>query len=311
MEITWKPNKPEEGVVGIFSFAVFFSVPLPPKAEAYIEGLTIYRDLCKRGEWAGWKIVIYTDKATLDTSISLGQNNSTKDSINRYRQRLNSLLSDPIFHIATVSWPEFTDASGKLDWRRLICFRYKALADFPAVPVLVRDSDTIFLNANSRLNVERQTPEISAWEQKYLEGLQASGKQFSLATMVKYKRPNLGGGNGFFGGTVGSLGGIPEWQDGSLWQRCLEFISDRANDPVRNVKPPLDVAILVRIIYPALKDRTFLLNYEFTNSSPNYVRGQFTQEQHNMLTGLFKGGSRKKKVKRRTTRKRKSHHRRK
>jgi hypothetical protein len=301
--ITWK-TKPEDAT-GIFSFACFFSVPLPPKKEAYLEGLARYRDICKMAEWEGWQIVVYTDKATLDESISLGKNAAQNEAVNEYRRALNAIFTDPIFHIAEVKWPEATDEKGKLDWRKLICFRYKAFDDFPDIPVLVRDSDTIFLNKDSHVYLTAE--QISDWELAYLEGLRKTGTPFSLSSTPNYRRKNLGCKNGFFGGTVGSLGGIPEWADGTLWTSCMAYIVNPENTPDGNTRPPLDVGILVYVIYPKLKDRTFLFRYDFPDVvTTDYVRGQFALESHTRFLDFFSGGSRKKKVKRRRTKKRKS-----
>jgi hypothetical protein len=278
--------------------------------ERYLEMLDTYE-----AEWKDWKIVLYMDQITLERGVAeliIGHNE--KKHAARRAQFLEKITRHPKVILAIVRWDRYKmdDSGEEVAPHVLRCFRFKAFEDFPGVPVFVRDADTIFIQnddrgrAEFRPGVEVKT--IHEWEYEYYWGFKAKEPRyrFCLATenvythewhvygdrepdpppfrplkwgdppLIKLKRPKPSM-LGFMAGVIGSLGHIPMWKNGTLWQKSIDYMVEKSNvvyNPYSRMYVftskrrflALDEPILAYVILPELYDITFFFFNEFAGS---------------------------------------------
>jgi hypothetical protein len=295
-KISYIYNTPSDPA-GIFSFSYYYR-PQPSRGNknvqyaevaakfyTYIKGMTEQTKLTELAgsPFAGWKTVIYTDNATIQALPSLPTsfgNQATPTPLPPANEAARALFSHPNVIIALCEWPEYSQiqTGESIDGIILRVMRHKALMDFAAVPVFVRDADTYF---TSELFQDNYFERLQAWETSLLQNQQASGKPFLVAgtpTYVRQWHANRKGGifksPGVLAGLVNSLGGISEWASGELWDQSLSYIRGYCRihieaQALSNIYEPTyvgkDEQIMIFVWIPALLDRTFFLYFDFHN----------------------------------------------
>ena len=284
-QITYRYNTEAEPR-GVFSFAWYYR-PRPSagnrnqtepviagKYYTYLKGMSKYYELTEAPSFAWWKVVIYTDRATL---ASIDQLPDTL--LNPARRLARDLLSRSNIILAICEWPEFSQAqtADSIDGVILRMLRHKALMDFPHIPVFVRDADTYFTNELRRANFSNRLLE---WEDLMLEHHMRSGLPFLVAGSPTYKRGwhknrvhNVQV-EGVLAGLVNRVGEIPEWTDGSLWSQSLSFVRGRCriipdigalSNRDESTYIGKDEQVIIFIWIPTLLDRTFFFYFDFHN----------------------------------------------
>jgi hypothetical protein len=209
------------------------------KTDIYKTGLLQYLAVTERPEFAGWKVVIYLDALSLEHPTF--RSTQSAERTNKHQEQWAKIAAHPNVVFAVVDWPEYAVGSkgdGKtIDNAILRALRFKAFVDFPDTPVFIRDADTLFENI---IKVRSIVDELAAWELTLWQAIKkifAGGPyQILIASQPNYHRqwhvhPQTGvNTTGCYAAVTSSLGGIPEWADGSLWRKCLEYL--RANTRV-------------------------------------------------------------------------------
>jgi hypothetical protein len=126
----------------------------------------------------------------------------------------------------------------KVDGILLCMMRFRSFVDFQKIPIFVRDADTYFDTTLSEFPIL-----LGNWEQTLYANHQrehdARNLPMLLASTPSYKKPwhknlrlmvaeNVGHAYaGYLAGMVNTLGGIPEWESGCLWEKCIQFVRER------------------------------------------------------------------------------------
>lgn len=204
------------------------------KTDIYKTGLLHYLSVTDTPEFAGWKVVIYTDAHSLENPMFRSKQANARTA--KHQAEWQMIAAHPNTVFAVVNWPEYavgSKADGKtIDNAILRALRFAAFADFPDIPVFIRDADTLFENI---LKVRDIRKELAAWEGTLLavlKGLFAPPAIYRLliASQPNYHRqwhinPVSGKATtGCYAAVTSSLGGIPEWKDKSLWRKCLAYL---------------------------------------------------------------------------------------
>lgn len=310
--ITYRYKTPDYPV-GVFSFTYYYRHE-PTKANrnagdpgfreklmVYVNGITAYLRLTTRKEFSGWKIVIYTDPATLADIKKLPILN----------EKIQAILTHPNTIVAESIWKEYSSNPYKIDGPILRVFRHKALMDFADIPVCVRDADTYFINdmpANtSDSRFEEFVERLAIWERLLLENMIKSGRQFLVAGVPEYSRVwhknTLAdfGSTGLLAGLVNSYGGIKEWASGELWQETVDFIqrrcsmvaTNRGHYEISNIWDKTyvgkDEQVMIFVWIPKLLERTFFFYFDFSEvfSNGNFINSWANLKKYNHTTGKF------------------------
>lgn len=282
-QIAYRYNTPTEPT-GVFSFAWYYR-PKPSagnrdqteptiagKYHTYLLGMSKYYGLTDAAAFAGWKVVIYTDQATLAAIRQLPETAHAPA-----RTLAADLLARPNVIVALCEWPEFsqTQTADSIDGVILRTLRHKALMDFPRIPVFVRDADTYFTDELDRHSFDTR---LLVWESTMLERHRNSGLPFLVSGTPTYSRVwhknRLHGtkSEGVLAGLVNRVAEIPEWTDGSLWRESLSFIRGRCHivadtGALSNVREGTyigkDEQVIIFIWIPTLLDRTFFFYFDF------------------------------------------------
>lgn len=226
-------------ISGIFSTAYYFRDSEEgkqqdttwTKTDIYKKGIIHYLKATEAPEFAGWKVIVYIDTQTLETPITTNVN------VSNYSMHLsewNTIAKHPNIIFGVIQWAEYSvgDGDGKvMDNAMIRAFRMKALTDFPKVPVFVRDADTLFENI---LKIKTIYQEIIDWElavKKELERIYKTTEcRIIIASQPNYQRqwhvhPVTGKKTtGCYAAITSTLGGIPEFEDGSLWKKSLAYL---------------------------------------------------------------------------------------
>lgn len=241
--ITYKPNSPEPPK-GVFATTYYFREPdagdfkgqdAPwTKTDVYKVGLLQYLGVTERPEFAGWRLVIYTDAHSLEHP-TFRSNAVPADRAAKHATEWKQIAEHPNVVFAVVDWPEYSVGKGgskTVDNAILRALRLKAFVDFPDIPVFLRDADTLFENI---VKVRSIVAELAAWETAILAACRRlfappNPYRILIASQPNYHRqwhvhPQTGvNTTGCYAAVTSSLGGIPEWTDGSLWRKCLEYL---------------------------------------------------------------------------------------
>lgn len=208
------------------------------------------------------------------------------------KRGFQTVVDHPSCILAVCSWPEYspTRDTKKIDGTILRVFRHKAMMDFPDIPVCIRDADTYFTNDLEGMERTNFVEKLTTWEALLLDRLHASGKRLLLSGVPSYKRgwhKNLdpefkgsteetGEGSGLLAGLVTSLGGIPQWASGQLWNDSVSFIRRRCyikadsgeiSDLYSSTYVGKDEQVIVFIWLPELIDTTFFFYFDFSEGS--------------------------------------------
>lgn len=206
------------------------------KTDVYKTGLLQYLRVTEQPEFAGWKVVIYTDALSVEKPV-FRNSTATQDRIRKHWSEWQAIANHPNVVFAVVTWPEYAVGplgDGKtIDNAILRAMRLKAFQDFATVPVFLRDADTLFENL---VKVRPIVRELAVWEdtlrREFGAIANAPGSPYKLlvASQPNYHRqwhvhPVTGTNTtGCYAAVTTSLGPIPEWQDGTLWRKCLKYL---------------------------------------------------------------------------------------
>ena len=257
------------------------------KTDVYKTGILQYLKVTESPAFTGWKLIIYTDALSLENPVFRGE--TQKQDTARYDKHVkqwNEIKSHPNTAFAVVDWPEY--AVGKhadnktVDNAILRAMRMKAFHDFPDLPVFIRDADTLFENI---VKIREIGAELTLWEQTFKDELTRivtppSQYRLVVASQPNYHRqwhvhPETGiNTTGCYAAITSSLGGIPEWTDGSLWRKCLAYIrkysqvvADGAERKPNNIGKPTyigkDEQLLSYVVLPAIFDKIYFYYFEY------------------------------------------------
>jgi hypothetical protein len=205
------------------------------KTDIYKSGLLEYLKITETAGFKDWCVLLFTDQHTLDKPI----NSSIEAGPRREKHETewNQIISHPNLVLAVVDWPEYAvgppaDGSATIDNAVLRALRLKAFEDYPDATVCLRDADTLFENL---VKIRPITEELALWEQTLLREFKAITEkqpQYKLliASQPTYHRqwhvnPITGANTtGCYAAVTTTFGGIPQWKDGSLWRKCLDYM---------------------------------------------------------------------------------------
>ena len=205
------------------------------KTDIYKTGILQYLKTTEKPDFAGWKVLIYTDKLSLENPTF--RSNQDANRAKKHSDEWAQIVNHPNVLFGEVDWPEYavgSKADNKtIDNAILRALRMKALHDFPKIPVFVRDADTLFENI---VKVRPIVDELATWESTLMKTIKqifekpGSSYKMIVASQPNYHRqwhvhPETGvQTTGCYAAVTSTLGGIPEWADGSLWRKCLAYI---------------------------------------------------------------------------------------
>lgn len=238
--------KHTEPLKGLFSSTYYFGRDFKgqdnpwSKLDVYKAGILQYLKVTDAPEFAGWRVILYTDALSLERSDKIDQNMFTTppppEKLEQHRREWEEIKAHPNVVFAVVDWPEYAvgygDDAKTIDNAILRALRLKAFHDFPKIPVFVRDADTLFENL---VRVGSIVPELVRWEATLWTNLKRiftpdAKYRILIASQPSYQRqwhvhPDTGvKTTGCYAAVTSSLGGMPEWTDGSLWRKCLAYL---------------------------------------------------------------------------------------
>lgn len=233
---------------GIFSSTYYFGRDFKgqddpwSKVDVYKAGILQYLQVTDAPEFAGWKLILYTDALSLTRSdkidTSMFKSEPPPDVLEKHRKEWEQIKSHPNVIFAVVSWPEYAvgygDGTDTIDNAILRALRLKAFHDFPNCPVFIRDADTLFENL---VRVGSIVPQLIRWEATLWDNLKRifdtkSKYRILIASQPSYQRqwhihPDTGvKTSGCYAAVTSCLGDMPEWADGSLWRECLKYFRE-------------------------------------------------------------------------------------
>jgi hypothetical protein len=240
-------TKTAEKPKGVFSSTYYFGRDFKgqddpwSKLDVYKAGILQYLKVTEARQFEGWKLILYTDVLSLERSnqldASMFKTAPPPEKLEQHRKEWEDIKDHPNVIFAAVVWPEYAvgygDSTKTIDNAILRALRYKAFHDYPDIPVFIRDADTLFENL---VRVRSIVPELIAWEAKFLETLKSIFKapnspyRMVIASQPSYQRqwhvhPDTGvKTSGCYAAVTSTLGGMPEWADGSLWRKCLVYL---------------------------------------------------------------------------------------
>jgi len=219
----------------------------------YLQGLLKYAELTTEAEFENWKVVIYTDKYTINYFQNIHQQ-IMSDTVSNVIDVLEychwlKLYSHPNVAILCVTMPEYSmnNAGEIVEYSVIRMTRFHAFQLFPDVPVFVRDADTLFTKNPSYLFLkndiysEAMSEEdklfLYNWEATFYRNFRTKNGRhpFAIGVNDSYKKPwhydpkQDKESFGIFAGFVSSLGGIEEWTNGVLWDSCMKYVKNHAS----------------------------------------------------------------------------------
>jgi hypothetical protein len=231
---------------GVFSSTYYFGRDFKgqddpwSKVDVYKAGILQYLKVTEAPEFDGWKLILYTDALSLERSdtidTSMFKVEPPPEKLEQHRKEWEQIKEHPNVIFAVVSWPEYAvgygDKTDTIDNAILRALRFKAFHDFPSCPVFIRDADTLFENL---VRVGSIVPELTRWEATLWDSLKRifdkkSPYRMLIASQPSYQRqwhvhPDTGvKTSGCYAAVTSCLGNMPEWADGSLWRKCLEYL---------------------------------------------------------------------------------------
>lgn len=261
------------------------------KTDVYKVGILRYLDVTTQPEFEGWKLIIYLDQHSLENPVF--KTNTHTDRAIKHKKEWDEIAAHPNVVFAIVNWPEYAVGSkgdGKtIDNAILRALRFKAFHDFPDCPIFLRDADTLFENLISGENGTSTLPNFTTalvkWEKTLWDALT---KLFSdetpyrllVASQPNYYRqwhihPKTGKRTtGCYAAITSCLGNLPEFKDGSLWKKCLEYLRENMqiirqgeNLVPSNLSKPTyigkDEQLLSFVIIPAIYDKVYFYYFEY------------------------------------------------
>jgi hypothetical protein len=219
---------------GIFAFSFYLQLPWGhPDARTlstntYLQGMQMYVDSIQRegSVFEGWKIVLYTDKYTIDWLTRLE----------------HPFVRNPTVILCVVEWPYYQQYTADI-WKDQVngdilrCMRIRSFFDFSSVPVFMRDADTIWAiqvsSYSKRLPVE--AADVYEWEANYLRGATRHPNTFIFGTSLAYKRfwhenkqDKRFAPLGAFAGLQSTMPTVPCFQSLDLWEQVVAYLLARS-----------------------------------------------------------------------------------
>ena len=219
----------------------------------YLQGLLKYAELTTEPAFENWKVVIYTDKYTINYFQNIHQQ-IMSDTVSNVIDILEyyhwlKLYSHPNVAILCVTMPAYSmnNVGEIVEYSVIRIARFHAFQLFPDVPVFVRDADTLFTKNPSYLFLkndiyseamsEEDKSFLYNWEETFYENFKAKKEEYKFCIGVNnsYKKewhydPDKNTESlGIFAGFVSSLGNIQPWTDGTLWNSCMEYLQKHAS----------------------------------------------------------------------------------
>lgn len=251
------------------------------KTDIYKTGLLHYLKVTESPQFAGWKLVIYTDAQSLEKPIF--KNSANQARLQKHQAEWKQISEHPNTIFAVVNWPEYAvgnaDNNKTIDNAILRALRMKAFHDFPDIPVFVRDADTLFENI---IKVRTMYQELVDWEAEFLAQLKRIPQpyQMIIASQPNYNRqwhihPETGvSTTGCYAAITSTLGGIDEWKNGSIWRGCLAYLrkfskvvsNGRERKPNNIAKPTYigkDEQLLSYVVLPAIFKKIYFYYFEY------------------------------------------------
>lgn len=261
------------------------------KTDVYKVGILHYLRVTELPEFSDWKVIIYLDRHSLENPTF--KTNTNGERAQKHRREWETIASHPNAVFGVVDWPEYAVGSKgddkTIDNAVLRALRFKAFHDFPTIAVFVRDADTLFENlikdGEGTTTLPDFTQKLATWEKALwdeLKRLFADPNPYRLlvASQPNYYRqwhvhPETGQKTtGCYAAITSTLGGIPEFADGSLWRKCLAYlrkhiqIVKNGNDrtPSNIAKPTYigkDEQLLSFVIVPAILEKVYFYYFEY------------------------------------------------
>jgi len=258
------------------------------KTDVYKTGILQYLQVTDLADFDGWKVIIYIDAHSFENPLFKSNSQTNQARIEKHKEDWSKIESHRNVIFGVIDWPEYAVGSkgdGKtIDNAIIRALRMKAFHDFAPLPVFVRDADTLFENLIKGEN-KSIVRELGLWEKTLRDNLEKrfadpSPYKFLIASQPNYQRqwhvhPVTGAKTtGCYAAVTSSLGGIPEWADGSLWKKCLVFL--RANSKViqsgnsrtpNNIDKPTyigkDEQLLSYVIIPSIFEKVYFFYMEY------------------------------------------------
>jgi len=263
------------------------------KTDIYKTGILQYLRITEQPEFAGWKVILYIDQHSIENPI-FKVSNQNNQRIQKHNKEWAEIEAHPNIIFAVINWPEYTVGSkgdGKtIDNAVIRALRMKAFHDFPKIPVFVRDADTLFENLlkNSKI-LDGDPPlfkKMALWESTLLQAITkifsdpTKSYKFLIASQPNYQRqwhvhPDTGvKTTGCYAAVTSSIGNIPEWEDGTLWRKCLAYIRKHSivvqegnERKPNNINKPgyigKDEQLLSYVIIPTIFDKVYFYYLEY------------------------------------------------
>ena len=263
------------------------------KTDVYKTGLLQYLRVTEQPEFAGWKVVIYTDQHSIENPVfKKSATNTNSARMQKHNKEWMEIETHPNVIFAIINWPEYavgTKGDGKtIDNAIIRALRMKALHDFPDIPVFIRDADTLFENLLKNDSILNGSPplyrKIAIWESTLLKAIKEkfSNSQYKIliASQPNYQRqwhvhPDTGvKTTGCYAAVTSTIGNIPEWADGSLWRKCLAYFRKHSTViQVGNERKPNNISkpgyigkdeqLLSYIVIPNIFDKVYFYYLEY------------------------------------------------
>jgi hypothetical protein len=263
------------------------------KTDVYKTGLLQYLRITEQPEFTGWNLVIYIDQHSIENPVF---KNSTQNNqrIEKHNKEWAEIEAHPNVIFAIINWPEYSVGSkrdGKtIDNAVIRALRMKAFHDFPKIPVFVRDADTLFENLVKNPRILNGDPplfkKMAIWEHTLLQAITKiftdpkSSYRILIASQPNYQRqwhvhPDTGvKTTGCYAAVTSSIGNIPEWEDGTLWRKCLAYIRkhsivvEEGNErKPNNINKPgyigKDEQLLSYVVIPTIFDKVYFYYLEY------------------------------------------------
>jgi len=203
------------------------------KTDIYKKGILHMLSVTEDPAFAGWKLLIYTDRISLETPYSV-----TTTNMEMHKQEWDIIKSHKNTIFAVIDSIDFAVGDGTdtktIDNAIIRAFRMRAFHDFNNIPVMVRDADTLFENIVKILDGGRPAKfkqELITWEKTFWDNLKTKPAQtLVIASQPNYHRqwhvePSTGvSTTGCYAAVTSTLGNIDEWKNGSLWRKCLAYL---------------------------------------------------------------------------------------
>ena len=253
------------------------------KTDIYKRGLLHMLSVTDDPAFAGWKLIIYTDRASVENPYS-----STTTNLEMHKQEWELIKTHKNTIFAIIDSIDFAVGDGNdtktIDNAIIRAFRMRAFHDFNNIPVMVRDADTLFENIMKITDGGRPAQfkqEMITWEKTFFDNIKTKPAQtIVIASQPNYNRqwhvdPATGvSTSGCYAALTSTLGNIDEWKNGSLWRKCLAYLKKHSRiESVTGTRKPSnsnlptyigkDEQLLSYVIIPEIFNKVYFYYFEY------------------------------------------------